>query len=739
MKKHGNVTILVLIISLMLSPYVTAQKIFKGLTLEQRRQLFIEGVTLFQDEKYKKAVQTFEQLRDQYPELDDYVQFFLANTYINLKENQKALNVLQKFLSQYPSHPLADDVRYKAANLLIVEEKYNEAIELYTFLLTRPEKDQGDIYYQLGRAFLGMKNYKDAAFAFHQVVSFHPGHPSIKEARESLQKLLKEDPKLEPQWTEDTLLDHANALLNARFYNSAIKQYESFKKQYPKSSRIEECEFGIVDAYFRSGQAKKGMDTLEQLVMQYKTTHKELAVRALYTIGTKHWNADRNKQAKEYMQRIIKDYAETPWSDEAYYIIGRIDQDEKAYKEATKWYRDLYRTYPYSKFAEESLWRAGWSHYLDQQYAQAEQMFLEGNIAFPTGFYSDDNLYWQGRALEKQKKWQAAIKTYRQLVKASPDTYYGILAQKRLYAFNVTAEVEQKNTNNPLAPPELSLLLQDLKQVVQPAIYDEIVLHVNKAFELQGAQLQKYAAKEVEWIESLCSEVHSLLSTTVSEEKSKSASHLSPQLLVTYFLSRLYAFTEEYLKAIQFVSKIESVLEQSNELSFPYPLETLKYPLAYWEIIKKQAEKNKLDPFLVAAVIRQESAYDPEALSYADARGLMQIIPGTGRRVAKEVGLKNFRTSQLYDPETNIVLGTRHLADLLEKFDGNLYRALAAYNAGLEATNKWWPEKGMGDQEVVVENITYRDTRNYIKHVLRNQHQYRRIYGEYGSVNPGPT
>ena len=108
----------------------------------------------------------------------------------------------------------------------------------------------------------------------------------------------------------------------------------------------------------------------------------------------------------------------------------------------------------------------------------------------------------------------------------------------------------------------------------------------------------------------------------------------------------------------------------------------------------------------------------------------MQLITATGKRVAKELGLKNFDASQLFDPETNIQLGTKYLADLLEKLDGNVYRALAAYNAGPDATNKWWPEKGEVEQEVIVENITYRATRNYVKQVLRSQHYYRTLYAD---------
>jgi soluble lytic murein transglycosylase len=719
---------IVFILTLVVSSSAIAQKssMSAGLTLSQRRTLFTEGTTSFYEKKYKKAVQYFEQLVDQYPELQDYVQFFLANTYLNLGENQKALLALQNFLSQYPSHPIANTVRYNVANLLLAEEKYIEAIELYTFLLNQPEEDQGKVYYQLGRAFLGIKNYQEAISAFHQVLSFYPEHPYRKEAYQYFQSILKNHPKLQPQWTEETLLEHANALLKARFYTSAIKQYESFKTQYPKSSRIEECEFGIVNAYFQSRNTEKGMSTLEQLVTRYTKMNPEIAARAIYTIGIKHWNADRNTQAKRYMQRIITEYGQSSWGDDACYVIGRIYQSENKYNEAAKWYENLHRMYPTSAFVEETLWRAGWTHYLSQQYPRAEQLFLWGSTAFPFGSYYDDSVYWQGRTFEKLKDQETALKAYHHLVQVSPATYYGILAQRRIGTSHTTSA--QKEASD---PPELSFLLMQLKQTIQPALYDEITQHLNKAIELREVTLKKYAVREVDWMASRYNEISHTPSIMVSEGQNPSVGNSNQQLLFTYFLCRLYATIGEYLKSIQLASKIESeIQQQSVEHSFPYVLETVKYPLAYWDIIKKQAVQHNLDPLLVAAIIRQESAYDPEAVSSANAKGLMQIIPKTGKRVASKIGLKNFKTSQLYDPDINILLGTTYLAELLEKYNGNLYRSLAAYNAGPDATNKWWPEKGEVDHEVIVENITYRATRNYVKRILRNQYHYSTLYSD---------
>ena len=684
-------------------------------TLAQRRTLFTEGVNAFQDKQYEAARQSFEGLREQYPELQDYVEFFLADTYLNLGENQKALAACQQFLKKYPVHPVAAEVRFKTANLLLGEQRYPEAIALYQNLLEHSARDQGNLYYQLGKAQAGMGNDKEAVFALQQVIAFHPDFSSLAEAQQDLQQILQKAPQLKPQWTEDTLFNHAQALFQLGRHKQALTQYEAFRKQYPQSKRLAECAFGMADAYFRLRNKKDGLNVLEKLAAQYQTANPEIAARALYQIGVKHWGADENAQAQAYMQRIVKAYPQTSWSATARYVLGRIAQDGDAYPEAAKWYAAVYETQPRSEFAEEALWRAGWALYLAQQYAPAEKLFAQARAAFPNGDYVNDALYWQGRTCEKMPNRPAALKMYQQLAQSAPSTYYGILAQKRLRLLNVPAAVPAKQNGE---IPAVAVVLQALQPMQPPARYDEIARHVSKILEFQAIQLTGYAVKEIEWLAALDSEAGQTPGR--------------PPLL-TYLLSRLYAGIGKYLPAIQCISELETALKQSAGQAFPFPWEKLKYPLAYWELIRKYAQANNLDPFLVAAVIRQESAYDPAAVSSANAKGLMQLMTFTGKHMAQKLGWKKFDVAQLYAPEINIQLGTQYLTQLLEQYDNNLYRTLAAYNAGPDSTKKWWPDKGANDQdaqEVIVENITYRATRLYIKQVLRSQHYYRVLYGE---------
>ena len=152
------------------------------------------------------------------------------------------------------------------------------------------------------------------------------------------------------------------------------------------------------------------------------------------------------------------------------------------------------------------------------------------------------------------------------------------------------------------------------------------------------------------------------------------------------------------------------------------------YPLANWEAVKRETGKNGLDPFLALAVMRQESLFQPDIVSPADARGLMQIIPSTGRTIARHLGITDFTPESLYEPETNITLGIRYLTDLMTRSGGDLVRVLCSYNAGEIRSDQWWDLYKELDVDERIESITFRETRDYVKKVLNHLEIYRRLY-----------
>jgi soluble lytic murein transglycosylase len=181
----------------------------------------------------------------------------------------------------------------------------------------------------------------------------------------------------------------------------------------------------------------------------------------------------------------------------------------------------------------------------------------------------------------------------------------------------------------------------------------------------------------------------------------------------------------------QAIGEIRAEFERYTDASggqIPEELWRIVYPLHHWSLIREEAQKYGLDPWLAAALIRNESLFYSNATSSAGAIGLMQIMPETGRIVAEELGLPTPTIADLYDPVLNIRYGMYYLHKRVEEFGGDLVRAVCSYNAGVEAVRQWAEQNKVADADEWIELIPYTETRLYIKGILGDVRQYRRLY-----------
>jgi soluble lytic murein transglycosylase len=152
------------------------------------------------------------------------------------------------------------------------------------------------------------------------------------------------------------------------------------------------------------------------------------------------------------------------------------------------------------------------------------------------------------------------------------------------------------------------------------------------------------------------------------------------------------------------------------------------FPLRYDAELRLAAQEEGLDPALVAALVLQESSFDPGASSRAGARGLMQVMPATGQTIARAKG-QRFRRAALHDPETSLDFGTHYLRQMSDRFSGSVEKVLASYNAGPHRVEKWTGLRGELSAEEFIESIPFTETRTYVMIILANREQYRRLYG----------
>ena len=156
----------------------------------------------------------------------------------------------------------------------------------------------------------------------------------------------------------------------------------------------------------------------------------------------------------------------------------------------------------------------------------------------------------------------------------------------------------------------------------------------------------------------------------------------------------------------------------------------LAYPQGFWENITAYSRKYGQDPYFIAAIIREESQFSPGAVSPAGARGLMQVMPATGEWAAQMIRLPGFDRAKLFDSDTAINIGTWYISRLMQRFKNDPVFVAAAYNAGPEAVQGWITKNGYhGERDLFVEMIPFSETRGYVKKVMRNYAEYKRIYG----------
>jgi len=301
-----------------------------------------------------------------------------------------------------------------------------------------------------------------------------------------------------------------------------------------------------------------------------------------------------------------------------------------------------------------------------------------------------------------EEKPDLAAANYRTLVRAYPHYFYAQLARQRLVALGNYQEE---------ALPAPQPQLDGFQAQPVPPLEDSFPSdspHLAKARLLANAGLNEYIAQEI-----------------AADPDSSSWSALAE--------AKIYASYGEHFRAMRVMKRALPSAATASIQSIPLAYWRILFPEPWWETIKAESAKNNLDPYLVAALIRQESEFNPSAVSKANACGLMQLLPAVGKSMARQEGIEHFQTFQLFDPVTNIRLGTRYLRRTLDKFGGVTEYALAAYDAGDDRVLEWQAAGPYQGIDEFVESIPITETREYVELILHNLDTYKAIDAYAGS------
>ena len=393
---------------------------------------------------------------------------------------------------------------------------------------------------------------------------------------------------------------------------------------------------------------------------------------------------------------LVADHPTSDWTAEtlnnlaSHYI--RLDQDD----EADRVFRDLLRLLPQHRYGERAAWKAGWRAYRAGNFKETAELFESAAVRFPRADNRPAWIYWSGRARDQLGDPAAATARYRLAVADYQNTYYGRLASKIL-AERGDAPVPDNVRAADLAAAEATPNGVVIRALIGAGLYDQALDEIRYAQRVWGDSPQLQASTA--WI------------------RHQQGLGLKAQERFTALRGAINTMRRAYP---QFMA--------AGGEKLPPEVLRIIFPIDYWNLITKYSKQYELDPYLVTALMAQESTFTAEIRSAANAYGLMQLIPGTGRIVARQLGIRGFNTSMLTNAETNVRLGTRHFRDLIDDY-GGAHFALAAYNAGPHRVARWKKEFPGLPQDEFIDNIPYEETRTYVKRILGTAEDYRRLYG----------
>ncbi|HLW84887.1 MAG TPA: transglycosylase SLT domain-containing protein [Candidatus Sulfotelmatobacter sp.] len=646
----------------------------------------VDGYAHVLDHEYAKAIDPLNRAKPLAGDLGDYVAYYLGTCYLQTGRRGEALATLAEFDTSHPDSLLVRDAHVAYADALVPEGRAAEAAALL-------EKDRlparSDIELALGTAYAATGDHAKAAEALANVYYNMPTSSDADAAYAELRKL----PSL-PSPTAQQLKTRADLLMKARRYSDAADSYRDLLRVSKPEDRPA-AQIALADALHHGSRDREARAELAMLA----ASGDPLKEHRLFILSEIEWSAGNNDAFYRAVNEL-REAPQNPWLEQALLSTANLHLVHHEYDQALETYRELQQRYPTGTRASYVHWRAAWLTLRQGHNAEAEKGFEEQIALYPAGAETPAALYWRARLAEEDRQPALARAFYQKLSERYLNYYYAELGRQRLKAIPLTPDVTQHYT--------LLDRVQGLggKEKVEDSDPPTDDLHWQKAQLLGNGGLVDFAVREL--------------------QAAAGAAHSSWAPAET---AKLYAENGQFDRAVELMKHTTPSYFALDLPDLPRSYWEALFPKPYWSDLKRYAAGNGLDPYLVASLIRQESEFNPMAVSRANAIGLMQLLPKTGKLVARQEKLKRYNPSQLYTPAVNLELGTRYFRGMVDRYGGALEYALAAYNAGSERVADWMGQGQYRDPQEFVESIPFTETREYVQAILRNANVYKQLYG----------
>ncbi len=670
---------------------------------EEGAQVFAEGVELLKRGDVREAKKRLELSLELYSGLKDYQLFHLAQAEEALGERGPAQALYKQVATEFPRSVWRPQALLKVAELSFEAGDKDRAQRLARQAQAEPGASER---IKLEARMLTLRQLEDAApmraYQAYWELRISGGEEAATRARARQRALQSRYPELFARPTKRDILREARARLAERDGEGALQILRERARSFDGHPFAPERDLLLARAVAATMGIEEAESLYERVWRNYPDS--EAAPTALYELAYRLWNTHKDSRAEPLFGRLLEHRLAKESADLALYALGRIAEEAKRFETALDRYGRLAESAGSPALREEGAWRVGWVHYLAGEYTAASRAFARGAEGRERGARARFT-YWQARSLEHLEKGDARDRSagaalpsrelYCQVVATDPDGYYAGLAESRL-----------KAALQP-SPPEKSATF-----ALPDALESRYSFHLSRSRALAELRFEDFAAKELAAVE-------------------REALKTEDEAIVLAYLAKAYSEVGDFSRSAKAAVKVRQ--RNADRSWLESHLWRYAYPLAYWDLLKVAAADSRLDPCLALALMRQESFFDPRAVSPAKAFGLMQLLVKTAREVALESGsvpASRVSPELLLEPGTNLRLGVTYLSKLLKLTRGNLARALAAYNAGEDALASWEARYPQEEDDEFVERISYPETRSYVKHVLTNLRLYGYLYGE---------
>ena len=705
----------------------------------RNQALFVLGNCFRKEKKWDSAIKYYKQAVFNGYDLSDYIKYHIADCYGAKKDCRNAIIWYTKFLSENKNLVNSASAQYQLGKCYLELEEYSAALHVFNQLIANKSREYlRSATYQSGKAYEEIGEWRRASSAYQKVIDDDTSDYLARCALEKIENLAKKRPL---RITRHQRLTHGMVWYNARTYTSARGQFRLVAAGY-SDTLTGEAVYYTGRSYYRQKKYDSAIKEHQKIIKNYPSSG--YLTRALFQTALCYKRKGQITRANQRLEYFVAKYSWSALADDALYEIGSYQESQKEYAGAIKTFKRLASKYSKSRLADDALWHAGWGHRKLARYLDSIADFQILINRFPQSRLASAAQYWIGKNYEDLQMWQKAGNVYYKIVREN-HWYYSNKAKERLQWL-----AQNRKVKGEFVPPESTLRHHQrakiagddtpwrgvgrlnsprTEELMYLRAFDDAIVELKTLLASLGGLQKNVNHKSLASLGlppfgkgrrgDLQKDVH---------HKSLQTNQSAPKHIY-YNMITCYQKNGEFYQAYQYAWKLSQLPEFKSETdALPIEIYKMLYPLHFRDAIYKYSRRYNVDPFFVASMIREESKYNRTIISHAGARGLMQIMPATGKYLARRMKIQRFNTSMLFIPDVNIQIGTWYMRDLMKEFDNNQAFVAGAYNGGPGRMKRWMKEIDSSDLDEFIEDIPINETRWHIKKVLDSYHIYKELY-----------